>query len=453
MTAAAARDEPSDALLLTTWLTALALIPVAIALAPALWLIDTPWLGWTYGKSYQPFELLGFTGALALTAAASRLRGSSVPQAWPAAGFLLASCFFLGSVVEFSARSFDYYCYETAASLLNEGGNPYSGERASRFIYPPLFAIVMAQAQLAAGWLAGLTPGTAPPDRASDILFFGFRSLQLIAGICVYPLLYLLARRAGAPALASAAVSLALVLVDTPLTRTLKHNQVNLLILDLALLVCLFPGRAAAAGLLLALGTHIKLYPALLIVPLWATGYRKTVAWWAAGMLLPLAAAPMRELWPLYAEAMRAPPGGAFRDNSVSSLVFNSARLAGLDAWARTAAAAAAALWTIGVGVTLVRRIRTARPWPFHDAGATWLAAALLVSPIAWEHQYVLALPLIALRLTSTAVPAWSAVVAAGLILLPPTFDVFPLSYHRLCALAWLVFESRSLSAPVTGPR
>jgi hypothetical protein len=74
------------------------------------------------------------------------------------------------------------------------------------------------------------------------------------------------------------------------------------------------------------------------------------------------------------------------------------------------------------------------------------LLIMMLLSPLVWEHHYVLTLPLGIWALARVAVPGTSqprrirAVLAAALVYAPPTFDVFPFSYHRLAGLLWLVW-------------
>ena len=64
----------------------------------------------------------------------------------------------------------------------------------------------------------------------------------------------------------------------------------------------------------------------------------------------------------------------------------------------------------------------------------------MLLSPVAWEHHYVWALPLVVL----VAARRWERhplTIAAIVVLIGalPTFDVYPLSYHRLVGLLWLL--------------
>jgi hypothetical protein len=68
------------------------------------------------------------------------------------------------------------------------------------------------------------------------------------------------------------------------------------------------------------------------------------------------------------------------------------------------------------------------------------LALGLMTSPVVWEHHYVLAIPLViwAFATQGMARP-WQVGIGAFLIFAIPTFDVFPLSYHRILGLLFLV--------------
>jgi hypothetical protein len=73
----------------------------------------------------------------------------------------------------------------------------------------------------------------------------------------------------------------------------------------------------------------------------------------------------------------------------------------------------------------------------------------LLLSPLVWEHHYVIAVPMAiwAIALYGASMP-WQIGTAVLLIFVPPTFDVFPFSYHRLAGLLLLVASMRPELAP-----
>ncbi len=75
------------------------------------------------------------------------------------------------------------------------------------------------------------------------------------------------------------------------------------------------------------------------------------------------------------------------------------------------------------------------------------LILALIVSPIVWEHHYVLALPIVLWAVAHYGAHyPWQIGVSAFLMWALPTFDVFPLSYHRVIGLVILLY----ITAPAT---
>lgn len=67
-------------------------------------------------------------------------------------------------------------------------------------------------------------------------------------------------------------------------------------------------------------------------------------------------------------------------------------------------------------------------------------ALMLLISPMVWEHHYVIALPLAvwAVAMQGSSRP-WPVAIALILMFAIPTFDFFPFSYHRLVGLFILI--------------
>jgi hypothetical protein len=78
------------------------------------------------------------------------------------------------------------------------------------------------------------------------------------------------------------------------------------------------------------------------------------------------------------------------------------------------------------------------------------IALGLLISPVVWEHHYLLALPVLiwALANQETVAQLRRVGVSAFLIFVIPTFDIFPFSYHRLAGLLLLVATLPPVTAP-----
>ncbi len=73
------------------------------------------------------------------------------------------------------------------------------------------------------------------------------------------------------------------------------------------------------------------------------------------------------------------------------------------------------------------------------------IVMVLIISPLVWEHHYILTIPLIIwVILTQGKQKPWRVGVAAFLICAIPIFDVYPFSYHRIAGLLLLLSASRA---------
>jgi hypothetical protein len=428
-----------------------------VALAP-------PIFSSSYGASYARFELLGFSGGaslLLLAMLAVRERNGRpwhtlVPRLLP----LLVTLFALVLVSEWSRKPFDYDCYEYAGRALLAGGDPY--RTGLLYLYPPLTAQGMAGAWLLVQGVAALFGGELANDSAWDVVFYLYQCVQVGLVAWLYVLGARLARRLGLPSPWAELLVAVLLVFANPLLRTLRHGQVNLLVLDLALAgVLAARSRPALAGAAIALAGHVKLYPLTLLLPLVVTRRWRAAAWavgsFGAVVALQIGLGDGLALWTSFLE-LYARVGGevAFRNGSVHSVLFNTLRLLGASELAVPVASAAAkfvsvvALAWLALRVLARERARRARrigdePSFLADA-ADCLALALLASPSAWEHHFLFALPLV-LVAVATRVPERTGAVALGAFLMlgMPTFDLFPLGYHRLAGLLLLLWLTPAL--------
>jgi hypothetical protein len=243
-----------------------------------------------------------------------------------------------------------------------------------------------------------------------------------------------------------------LFLVNNPLVRTVRHDQVNLWMLLLYLsAVMVVARRPAAAGFAMALGTHLKLF-AIVLLPVWVWTRRwRAAAWGVAWLLLlwlPQGVGPWRQFLAFYTTQ----PLDRFlryRNNSLRSVIDGTVRAlqtAGVDLGSRAdqlesilmaLALGAVALW---FGWRLWQW--TVGPWATRTTGLALdaLAVVLIAAPITWEHHYVAAIPLVVWAFARNERARWPRLVVAAVLMLGvPTFDVFPLSYHRLVGLLLLV--------------
>jgi hypothetical protein len=451
------------------------LYALSATFALLLWTRNPPWIGWSYGRSLQFPELLGFFATMVAIAialievAGSGMRHHRVPASMPVVGFVVVALFYTGFIVEFCGQPyFDYRAYEGAAQAIIAGDNPYGivrGSTSYNYLYPPLFA----QGLAALGRVAVLA-NTAlslrlPVASLWRGVFFVYGTLQcgLVWLLYVQCYQFLRALRLAAPT--AAAVSAVVLIVNVPLARTLLHGQANLWVLcPLMTSALLAPGRPLVAGSLAGFGAHIKLYP-LVLFPQWIMLRRFSAA---AGLLVgagAIAAAQVvlgdgLRLWSLFLDfARRWPPETAVRNNSIACIAHNSGMLAaralGVDRQFLVEDAiryASLTGYALAIAFLMWRFIvRERSPWhrpvDAYEINLRWFghfadacSAMLLVSPSIWEHHFVLGIPTILYAIATIGVRRpWAVGLGTGLILAIPTFDVYPFSYHRIAGLLMLM--------------
>ena len=444
---------------------------LAIVLPLLLVPLDLPFVSGSYSLGYRPYELFGLTASVVILGFLGHAAWQCRALEWrpalvallPALLPALVGLHYLQIITEFSGRSGDWNVYQGAAQQILAGSHPYG----AGYLYPPLPAQALAGVERLLAYLAPPLLGWSK-GASWWLLEYVYQCTQLLLlQLSVY-LCYRLARRWGLPVFVAGAVVAALYLINNPMVRTLRHLQINLWVLDFVLLALVAAERRPRlAGICLALATHIKIHPVVLLGP-WLITRRwravaSTLVALAAVVAVQLATGSGVLLWSSFFEfADSFPLGREFRDNSLHSLAYNLVRFpaswvglgesgaATLTGLLSLLASGGALLW---LGLRALRREGLIGAQPDADATASslsWrlsghsmdaLAVPLLCAPLVWEHHYVMALPIAvwAVAFAGRRSPWWIA-AACLLIFGVPTFDVFPLSYHRLAGLVMLLY-------------
>src|SRR5918996_982974 len=174
---------------------------------------------------------------------------------------LFVSFYFLVLIVEYGGKSWDYEQYENAFRAIVEGENPYESER---YLYPPLFAQIMAYVYLVGNELLH-------PTRINLWLFvfYIYQCAQFFLVSLAYQLSSRFASSIGFSNLENKLIVTTLFLFNFPLVRTLRLNQINLYVLNAILIALLVLNRFPfLSGAAVTLGGLIKLYPLSMSVPL-----------------------------------------------------------------------------------------------------------------------------------------------------------------------------------------
>ncbi|MCE5322992.1 DUF2029 domain-containing protein [bacterium] len=450
-------------------------LAACIAILPLLMACSgLPSIGSSCGKSYQVFELFGFCSMAALAVVAyveiKRRRSAGLVGIVSVVLFVLVFSHMAMLISECTRKTGDYECYRSAAEKVLAGQNPYSG---TGYLYPPVLAEAMAGVHQA---LVGITDAIGARASDADIcssIFYLWQCAQFFLAIAAYLLSVRFVKVLGGKGILPVLLVAAVFVFDIPLIRTLRWNQANLLML-VAILYVLAMGkkRPFLAGAVLALGVCIKLYPVVLLLPVIITRRWRTLAGFAVAMfaIIALDVGLRRnfDIWLWYLDFFRGFPSGfpvfsTSRDNSLYNIIVRSAWFMSTGVTSRGAFVIALLLWRLSAIAALIYTtsrivvrersfalqaktcgdIGQADTIRFTGHAVDLLALALVLSPLVWEHHYVLAVPVIlwAIICQHRRRP-WLVGLGSMLILLPPSFDVWPFSFHRIVGLAMLIVSS-----------
>ncbi len=363
----------------------------------------------------------------------------------------LVSLIFLTQTIELSRKSWDYNQYEAAFRAIVDGANPYLS---NRYLYPPFFAEMMAFV-----FRIGqhLFPVLGLGKSSWVFVFYIHQSSLLFFLLFTYNLSIKFAGQVGLDDLTGMLLVSAIYLFNVPLFRTLSFNQVNFYVLA-SLLGSLIALRKYPflAGVSAALGGFIKLYPFALSIPLF--GMRK----WRAliGILAGSVVFIFFEtkffrsltLWNQFVRFYLSFPleqeSSLFRNTSPMSFLRNSLSFLGAPSLALTVAFLILILTILTwFAIRFFQRenITLKKDMDFESFCNTghlldFSVLSLLIAPSAWEHHYVIAIPLAIWVFAHRGKDAlWQVLIAFVLVFGLPVFNIFPFSYLRMVGLILLL--------------
>jgi len=443
----------------------LSLVPILI------WKLELPFVSSTSGPEYRVFEIFAFSVTIIVVIiSAAKLRNASrnIEELIPTVCFLLLACYFVTQVVEYRPQSPDWLSYERAACAVLNGTNPY---KETGYLYPPLTAIVLASLYKAIVWGSRILQIASSPNFVWQGVFYLYQCTQFFLIMGAIALCFRFAKMLGASR-ATSAVLVSLVFVfNTAILRTLYFHQVNLWLFDFIMVAVLFSDRAPLlSGLSIAFGSHLKLYASFLLLPFYAMKKFSVLLWSLAGTILIVViqteCGTNTTLWRQYiSSAADFPAGTMFRDNGLHSIVYNTLKFMNMiiplesmrfPSYVRVFLLLATILVVIYFVKRFIKRKRSFEVELIKDK--TWatrhylygnvfdaIAMALIVSPLVWEHHYILTIPIIIyVVLMRGKEKPWRIFIGSFLICAIPIFDIFPFSYHRIAGLMLLLSASPS---------
>lgn len=366
----------------------------------------------------------------------------------------LVGLIFLAQTTELSFGSWDYEQYETAFRAIAAGANPYLG---TRYLYPPVFADMMAFA-----FRIGLRlfSHLGMDKSAWVFVFYIHQSSLLFFLLLTYFLSIEFAMQIGLNELRGAVLVSAIYLFNVPILRTLSNNQVNFYILaSILLTLVLLPKYPFAAGVAAALGGLIKLYPFALSAPLLFMKKWRALAGILAGSVVVIFFETKffrdfdlwKQFYDFYLSFPMEQESLLFRNSSPMSLLRSALGFLGLPGAILRAAFMGVVLTVlIWYAIRFYQREKMdiqggSLPMDmdfFRGAGhlLDFSVISLLIAPSAWEHHYVIAIPLAiwAFALRSRDALMRTA-LGAALVFALPVFNVYPFSYLRMAGLLILL--------------
>ena len=447
---------------------------VGIAIVAPLFLhaLNVPLIDW-WSQIGTTFQWFGFTATCALLLiAAIELKGrkGKGARAWlPIVLWVLVSLHFLSIMTYYHSKSGDYQIYERSARHVVEGKSPYDLDT---YQYPPLKAPVMAGLYTAISRFATRVGIDNDAHNPWGAIFYLYECIQLLLIIFAYWLLYLFARMIGIGPIASAVISTIVLVFNNPLFGMVVWNQVNLWLLDTALVACLLvQSRPFIGGLAIALGGLIKFYPLILLVP-WTLVRQWRVLIGAVvgivGILLWQTSGGQNwDLWREFWRNFTSYPTYrlSFANVSIHNLVYYMLEPVRLltklapDSY-QSIVATVTGLITVALiiwfGLRFAQREKAHRrlcgdreiasdglsPSTLRLIGHAMdaLALLLLVSPCVWTHHYVMATPIVLWTIAMRGpTRPWHVGIAVFLTLALQPFTILFVNYHRVVGLLMMI--------------
>ena len=321
----------------------------------------------------------------------------------------------------------------------------------SRYLYPPFFATC----------LQSLVP---LGDKTIAFVCMGANYLSLLV---FFVLVYKLLRRFGLSGNHAALIAFAALCVNVPVLRTLGYVQVNLHVVNLILLNLLFyRKRVFWSAIALGLAVHLKFSPIVLVLPYCLSRDWKWLAYFCGSVLAIAAWTSWMNSPDYYMDFLKnalnilqhnkehifGPEGFAYRDSSLDGLaraIMSFTRTeSGADIYFGLIARFCLLLFS---GYIVLGNLK----WRTYYGGdkkeeivfnsyVVMLFLMTMLSPVVWVYHFVFVIPafLIMLRNVRDHGDITLFLVAWFLIYLMPSFDVFPVSYHRLIGvvMAYVLF-------------
>ena len=349
------------------------------------------------------------------------------------AGFYLC-CFLFANLMRERLAFPDLPDYVLAAIEMQRGDPLHS-----RYLYPPLWATL----------LQPFAPYGAPIVASAGL------AINYVSIAALFILLHRVLLRYGfCSNLAGLLVAIALG-VGVPIHRTLVYGQINFLVVALVLgCLLLATRRPVSSALILSVAVHLKLSPAIFVLPFLALRNWRWLLSFAGGILAVMAFTSAVNDSSYYLDFLaalgevRSANTLTLRDLSIDGLVRNLAtRLEIREASATMSIFVLKGALAVATLYFAARDVRE-KTWYRGEAGDDVVLNACILlmflqtmlAPLVWPHHLVmLVLPTLVLLKKLETTRDWTLYgVACFFVYLLPVFDFYPISYVRFVGVAIL---------------
>ncbi len=380
--------------------------------------------------------------------------------------------------------SYDYSAYENHARIYTDPLFVDPGAHGN--LYPPTMS------QTLASCFAGMKTLLAIAHMSPDVkfvwngVFYLYQSVQLILMLGAYWLSYKFLQSLKMQNTRAAVLAAGVLLVDYPMISNLLNNQTNLWVLDALLLALIYSStKPWIAGIGIAVGAHVKLYPAILLLPLGSLRCFKvifcTFVATAAIVLIQTKMGTDWNVWRNYLTSLlqfnssMTINSEVLNSNSLYAIASSFSHVTGLtvrDAFLSNFSKALSIVVIVLFSIRILVRSLKFRRFKHEHSDPTqvawWLrlvtyascidsmTMALVISPRVFEHQYLALIPLI-LLIVATKSKEKPFITALGSLLLlipfPAILYTIPMfKYHYVLGILVLVAMNKvSLPLPAAG--
>jgi len=419
-----------------------------------IWFLKIPLINSTYGHGFRIFEFAGIIPTIYLLTIyynkyLKRMHEYKDILLYESLPYILY-ILYLNYYIDFLSISSDYLCYENAMINFLNSKNIYQN---TGYLYPPLLTQLMSLIYISVNKLLILTKITIPEEGIRFLLFYFYQSFNFLLIFASIYLSFKYVRQNFNNQNNIKIFIFLLFLINNPILRNIKFNQINFLILFPILLIMVNCKKEFFIGIIIAISICIKIYLILLVFPIIISKKHKILIGMIVTCISYVVLTIIFGQWHIWNDFvnffLNIPKNNAFRNNSIYSFIYNLkvffhfgnivfyifllAIYGIIIIWFSRRE-----LFLLKVQKSNTAVIGLIREFILVDT----VGLMLLVTPLAWEHHYIIAIPVFLFGLKFHNILNLKFYIICGILMFViPTFDIFPFSYHRIIGLLIFLYN------------